>query len=356
MFNRFARVSAVALLAFSAQAAVLRQPLVSKPFFNPSLGQSISLAFELADAAAVTARVLDRDGFPVRTLTRAKSLGVGRHHLVWDGRNDAGVVVPNEAWSFRLDVVSNGATETYFPADRAVEMVQIKDVTYDRRGALLRYTLPRDSRVHLQAGVASTNPRTKVVTGPVLKTVVDREPRVAGAVIEHWNGHDESGTIAVPDLPNFVVAVATTPLPENSIITVGSRGEPFIETVASRKGASLFAARDTSHRHHQGLTALQDVTPPLDVIVSKTGRDFVLKCGVTGPAAVPFTKMGGQVMLFVDGLLVRKKAAGPAAFRFSLEADELTPGPHVVAVNWVTPNGPTAANAARVVASSSTAR
>lgn len=338
-------------LVASASGAILQRPSVSAQFFNPAIGQSAALSFELSEVATVTARVLDRDGVAVRTLASSRAFPAGPQRLSWDGRDDAGAVVPNEAWSFRLDVVGGGKTETYFPADRAFAMTQIKDVTYDRAGGVLRYTLPSASRVHLQAGVATADPVTKAVNGPVLRTVVNREPRSAGAIIEQWNGLDESGTIHVPDLPNFVVAVAVTPLPENSVITVGSRGKSFVDTVAARKGESLFTARHhDSHAHHTGLTSLQDVTPRMDLKAVKHGEGLTLKCDVTGPAAGAFAEQGGALMLFVDGRLVRKEpAAKTSSFTMSLESHELPPGPRIVAVNWVTPNGPTAANASRVL-------
>src|SRR5215212_7470842 len=164
----------ILVFAIDVHASVLRRPSVSTPFFNPTIGQSMSLSFELAEAATVTAQVLDRDGVPVRMLADEQALGAGTHRFSWDGRSDAGAVVPDEAWSFRIDISAHGAIETYFSADGMAEMVQIKDVTYDRAGALLRYILPVASRVHLQAGIATTDPETKVATGPVLKTVVNR--------------------------------------------------------------------------------------------------------------------------------------------------------------------------------------
>lgn len=357
MLKRFLGACVAALFAASVHGAVLQNPTISASFFNPTIGQSVSLGFSLTEEATVTARVLDRDGVPVRTLAREKALSAGTHRLEWDGRDDAGALVPNEAWSFRFDISANGATEMYFPADQPAKMVPISGVTYDRRGALLRYTLPAASRVHLQAGVATTDPKTKVTTGPVLKTVVNREPRAAGVVLDQWNGRDESGTIVVSELPNFVVAVATTPLPESSVITVGSRGKSFIETVATRKGASLLTPRRAAaHVHHQGLTSLEDTMPRLDLSVSKNAQRITLQCDIAGPAAAGFTKQGGEVMLFVDGRLLRKQAARASSFAMSIDVDDLTPGPHVVAVNWVTPNGPTAANASRVVTGESAAR
>jgi flagellar hook assembly protein FlgD len=57
----------------------------------------MSLAFSLSEPASITARVIDRDGVPVRTLADRKALSAGDHRLQWDGRDDGGGIVPNEA-------------------------------------------------------------------------------------------------------------------------------------------------------------------------------------------------------------------------------------------------------------------
>jgi hypothetical protein len=49
------------------------------------------------------------------------------------------------------------------------------------------------------------------------------EPRAAGAVIQQWNGFDETGSVYIPDLGGFTCWVETIELPENAIITVGNR-------------------------------------------------------------------------------------------------------------------------------------
>jgi hypothetical protein len=101
---------------------------------------------------------------------------------------------------------------------------------YSARAGTLVYTLPVASRVHFQAGSAKPNARGEH-EGPVLKTIVNREPRAAGRITEMWNGFDESGTIRVSDQPDFVLALAVAPLPENSILTYGNREARHLSAV-----------------------------------------------------------------------------------------------------------------------------
>ena len=75
----------------------------------------------------------------------------------------------------------------------------------------------------MQAGTVQTDSKRGKATGPVLKTIVNREPRPTGPVIETWLGLDESGSFYVPDLRGFSVSVAATSLPENALISVGNQ-------------------------------------------------------------------------------------------------------------------------------------
>jgi len=252
------------MLPVAALAApFIRQVSTSRSSFNPSAVESVEIEVVLARAGALRVRLLDRDGFLVRTLV-ADARGVpGRNAFSWDGRADDGSVVANEAYSILVDWSDGRRTERYFPASKAAAMVSIPVRYYSRQAGVITYDLPVASRVHLQAGVASLNAKNRQMEGPVLKTVVDREPRTAGRVAEQWNGLDETGSFFVADLRNFVMAVAATPLPENAIIAYGNRQRTFLEVAAARGGVSLVANGRASHAHHGGLTALEDVSPPL---------------------------------------------------------------------------------------------
>src|SRR5262249_11798245 len=135
---------------------------------------------------------------------------------------------------------------------------------YSRSRAIISYNLLKSARVHLQAAVAVSDPVTKQQIGPVMATIVNRAPRGPGEVAEFWNGFaDGDCNIYVPELPNFKLAIAATELPENSIIALGNRQQDFVGSVASRNGSSLFTYTTTTHSHHEGLSALDDVAPQL---------------------------------------------------------------------------------------------
>jgi flagellar hook assembly protein FlgD len=337
-------------IAVPLRASGIDDVRLSRGFFNPSLGERVSLQFTLASPARVDVLVVDRDGFAVRELAKNKAEPSGTVTLQWDGRNASGELVPDESWSLKIDAHSSAGTSTYFPADAAPEpMISIRPDAYSPAASTLRYTLPVASRVHIQAGTASSTAGNSSTEGAVMKTIVDRAPRVAGSVVEQWNGLDESGTIRVPDQRNFVMAIAATPLPENSIITVGNRTKTFLQFAEQRHGRSLCTPRQLSHAHHAGLSALEDHSPPLRLRVGAIRHSRLpLTVSVDGPTASRFLRQHPTLFVFVDGERLLKTPADHEPVTVSVPWRYKPEGDHVIVVNWQSEFGPVAASATRI--------
>lgn len=333
---------------------------VSRPFFNPALGQKIRITFDTSPGA-VAVRILDRDGYVIRTLVTKRVLKADRLTFDWEGHDDHGAVVPDEAYSLKVDLTTDSRVQLYFPASDPPEDVPVKTNYYDRRGAILSYRLPKAARVHVQAGIAKVNPRSRSSEGPVLKTIVNREPRPAGAVVENWTGFDESGSFYVPDLRDFVISIAATSLPENTIITTGNRKTGFLEYATRRSGASLLPEFIGGHEHHRGLAALEDVAPALKAVPTNaawspserlwrpSGKKLRLSFSLTGPSAESFQREPGKLWVFLDENRMVEVAAPRPGESLDVPLNPLSNGTHVVGVNWASAYGPVAVDAFRII-------
>jgi hypothetical protein len=351
------------LLVLSATAAAASSEIsdvaISRQFFNPSLGQKIGISFALAEPGTLTVLILDRDGYPVRKLVAGKAVEKGKQALEWEGRDDAGEVVSDEAYSLRIELLHDGGKPAiYFPANAGEEDLKAVTNYYGRQSGVLSYKLPKPARVHVQAGTAVADPRTGKGTGPVLRTLVNREPRPAGAVIENWNGFDESRLVYVPDLPNFVIAVAATALPENALITIGNRGSSFVDRALGRRGESLLTTKAEDHHHHHGLSTIEDVSPSLHLRPGNARwnptemnwaarRDVLtLVLRLEGATASRFRQEPGGVTVFIDGQIAKdlrnlKGLLSPSGdLTVDVPLTRLAAGSHLLAVNWGSDFGP----------------
>ena len=343
-------LSAVCLLASvpivmdAAPPSRIRSVSIDPPFFNPAARQFATITFHAEAAGTAHVTILDRDRYPVRRLP-SRFVAAGFASFVWDGRDDAGTVVPDEAWNIRIEL----AGETYDPSRDFHPIVDDPQPrVYSRADGILSYRLARPSRVHIEAGQATPNPKTGRNEGPILKTIVNREPRVAGAVVEKWNGFDESGTIRVSVLPHFVISVLATSLPDNSIITRGNRRESFLDYARRHRPSRAVAARKRSApvRHHHGLDAFEDRSPSLRIAPSwVTSSDLRLEVRIEGPTAAHFLAQPTQMSVYVDEKRVLQRAAPSSPLLLSIPAESLTPGEHRIAVNWGSDYGPAATRA-----------
>jgi len=325
---------------------------VDRASFNPTAGEAVVLTIAFLRPGRASVAVVDRDGFLVRRLATEQPVS-GSASFKWDGRDVHSVPVADEAYSFRIEWRGHGAQEIWFPADRPSELTAIDVRYFDRRSGTLAYTLPRASRVHIQAGTAIIHSKQGTADGPVLKTIVNREPRVAGAIAEHWNGFDESGAVFVADLENFAVAIAAAPLPEDAVITYGNRHVRFVDEALTRTGTSLFRHNRGAGRHHGGLTTLNDVSPeltiePIDATWSAAdkiwivhGRVLRARLSFKGPTATTFLRQPARVFRFIDGQQIGQAVRGSDVVEVPLRPEGTT---QRISINWQSDWGPLAAN------------
>jgi hypothetical protein len=353
----FLLLSALGLHTATAAGRPIRSVNVDRQSLNVAAVERATVTIDFAQAGRASVVIVDRDGYPVRTLANAQRAS-GSVVLHWDGRDDSGRFVADEAYSLKIDWRGAEGTDTYFPANKPAAMSAIETRSYERRTATLVYNLPRPSRVHIQAGTAAIDPKTKRLVGPVMKTLVNREPRVSGTIAEHWNGYDESGGIFIPDLEDFVVAIAATPLPENSIVTFGNRQRRFVDALSTRRGASLFTNRQ-HQEHHAGLTTADDVSPalviePLNASWSAAEHAWVvdgsgtlrLRLRVEGATAATFRRHPATVERFVDG----RRVSAPTRKTSDVIEVPLDSSENVrrISINWNSEWGPVAANTIQV--------
>jgi flagellar hook assembly protein FlgD len=106
--------------AYTALGYVRTSTVVFFPQDGDRLGSTVTLRFTLASPATVDWTIRDGSGSVVRTLRSAAALEPGSHSFAWDGRTDAGALVPRGTYR---SVVTAG--------DGSVSVTQSVSVTAD---------------------------------------------------------------------------------------------------------------------------------------------------------------------------------------------------------------------------------
>jgi FlgD Ig-like domain len=339
----------------AGSASAIGTVSLQRETFNPTAGDTVDLSVTFRMAGNASVRVVDRDGFVVRTIAAMRPVQ-GSCSFHWDGRDDGGRTVADEAYAFRIEWVNAKSRELWFPADRPSMPVSISPRYFDRRSGTLAYTLPHASRVHIQAGTAVFDAQGKAIDGPVLKTIVNREPRSGGTVAEHWNGFDDRGGVFVADLEGFAVSIAAAPLAEGTVIAYGNHQRTFVAEAAKRRGASLFSHRHAASEHHAGLATLDDVSPslrvePLNATWSAPERVWVvrgdtvrLRLSLSGPTAAAFARQPSRIHRFINGRRVGETVPVGKIVEVPLQHDESV---QRVSINWRSEWGPLATDTIR---------
>jgi hypothetical protein len=196
---------------------------VSRPFFNPALGQKVTIAFSIGRPGTVEVNILDSQRVTIRRiLTRSKALP-GSIRLDWNGRDEKGIPLPDGVYSLSIKLGWGGGSETYSPGALPPDEWIVYGATYDRRTAVIGYQLSKPASVLLTAQAFSARSAASATPDVLTKIVANWEPRVAGSVIEQWNGLDESGRVYLPEQAKFLFMIKARALPENAVITVGNR-------------------------------------------------------------------------------------------------------------------------------------
>lgn len=199
----------------NAQSPVLTglKVSVSPTSFNPTLKKNVEV--EVSAPAGYHAKVTmnDAHGLAVRTLFEGDVKPELK--LTWDGKDDSGIVVPDEAY-YPMVVAFMGKDSLLYnpPLISGGETFTITDAEVNMENGTIGYTLKENARIMIRAGEKK---------GLMLRSIVHCAPRLKGSVTEYWSGKDPDNLLSTDDLENWVLIIAGYSLPENTVITYGNK-------------------------------------------------------------------------------------------------------------------------------------
>ncbi|MBC8233726.1 MlrC C-terminal domain-containing protein [bacterium] len=268
---------------------------VSKPSFNPAQGDGVQLSYALSRNADVTVRVYDPDHYLAQNLIVDEFQQAGSHKLIWDGKDIDGNIVPDQAYFFTIEARdASRNTAVYDPTTfSGGEEYDITGVRFDREANTVAFNLPKGAWVRGWFGIRK---------GPLVKLLLDWEPRPAGENIVFWDGKDQDGVANVFEHKDFVYRILTNTFPENSVIVTAERDKQLAQKCAAQLGEAVWKQREEFKTDVETASVDEAISkalkaPESNVFISDSGDN------ITAGGA-------GDIPLFVEGLL---KAGAPDA-------------------------------------------
>jgi hypothetical protein len=349
-------------LVQGAESGAIQSVRFEPSVFNPAQGQSTSLFFYLTAHAEITATVYDSDHFVITTIAEKRAGVPGTNQISWNGKDDQGVIVPDEAYYVVLESAGGaGADFRYDPAlISGGETVGITPAEVDREKGTVSFTLSQAAKVRLRAGVHE---------GPLCNTLLDWEPLARGVHVIPWDGKDAFGTATVWDHKRFNMVSEAFALPLASVITKGSAfsKKDYWGGVAEKSGSRVLAYRLSSSdalkandkaktvsmrallskertMHKSGLSnQFLSGEPKLSIATAKQVGDTPHRMNIT-ISLDNFTKevlneTRYEYVLYVDNVRQEEKETGYSPYTWAYNTKSLPVGDHVLTVNVCTIDG-----------------
>jgi len=313
----------------------------STSYFNPTKAEKVTIYFQLSKRAKTEVNIYDPDFTLVKAIKPEGHMEAGRCSLTWDGKDTDGNIVPDEAYFLTITVEDQlGHAETYDPTTfSGGEGEDITEAEVDPVSKVITYRLSGMARVLIRLGVQD---------GPLLNTLVDWKPRVAGEITESWSGRDKDNLIDLLNHPRFKMLITYFNLPENSMITYGNRALDYKAYKKSLRQPST--AKDRPIRTgvllspHYSLPRTVDYSPKLNMGFSEVQKyeqenipvlrgKTLVKVDIDELDKSFFVDQQYEITFFLDNEFYAEQEVGYAPFNWVWDLTDVSEGEHVLTVN-----------------------
>jgi len=197
-------------MALSAKDIISLLPYKSNEFF-PARGQIFIISYDLKEDANVTWKIYTPDNNLIRTL-KVMDQTKGRHTLKWDGKDENGTVVPDEAYSIVLQAQNSRHKSILDFRQTGGVVLKNLQTKVDKHGNI-SYRLSSPARVLVRAGIEN---------GPMLRVISNWVPKNRGKIRQRWDMRDADDLVDISALP-FGITVSAFTLPDNAIIATNNK-------------------------------------------------------------------------------------------------------------------------------------
>ncbi|MBA5249008.1 MAG: hypothetical protein FE834_05665 [Gammaproteobacteria bacterium] len=265
--------------------------------------------------------------------------------VIWDGKDKNKNIVPNEVYFpvLTINLHSNQICTVDPRIDSGGE--EVYDFKKNISASQVEYNLPVASRMLVRVGIKD---------GPLLRTIIDWEPRSAGFHAEHWNGQDEDNIIDIENNSKVGYLIMGYKLPSYSIITYGNKKEnyrayhermkfsiqkkPYRTKKIIRNGEVIrpeFYNSVLKQKSPRINISIVDVKDNKEKTIISNFDEIIVKVGLNPLDEMYLNQDRYEVSFFVDNQFIAEEEQGfvPFTWRWSPKRHGIKPGKHVLTVN-----------------------
>ncbi len=325
--------------ASSAQALEITQVRLDKQSFEPANGELINVHYQLSAPAQVSLQIYDGRDLLVRQIASQAELAAGAHSFQWAGKDQAGKLLPAEAYRYTLaakaatgEAVIHDLTDSSWGAD-----VTITDISWDAEEKVLRYRLPEAARVNIRIGLQNF--------GPLLKTVIDWVPRPAGLNQEPWDGWDKSQAMDLSSHPKLKIIVDGFSLGRNVILLGASpKTAQWLKTMSWPQQRRVVTQTQPKRMHFHSQQAMEgrgDVEIYLELPKNTKLKNGIPQLSGQVPVRMQVNAKDKQRILdrrfepvfFIDGAFTFENEVGFLPFTWVWDTTKANNGSHYITAN-----------------------
>jgi len=301
---------------------------------------SISISFDLSAPANVVLNIYDGRGWLIKEVYSDAILESGRHTLVWQGKDNAGRNVPPGAYHYTLKATGkNNKVVEYDLTDLSGgDNLVAKNITWDKSTKTIQYLLDKPGRVNIRIGLQDH--------GPLLRTLLEWPPRVAGMQQESWDGLDASGVINLSSHPKRDILVQAFSLSKNTII-VGKKNvqEQFIKEFKwdKVKREKKHTKKRRMHTHSQQtqetrgdfeiiLKLAQDLKNTHEGVPVVSGR-VPIKLNIAESDRLRAADRRFEAGFYIDGIFVYENETAFLPMTWQWDTSKMNEGIHYITAN-----------------------
>lgn len=310
--------------------------------FSPINDENISIGIKLHQPSSVEIEIISEDNHLIKRLKSSKLLSKGSHKFQWDGKDNNGTIVPDEAYNVVLKAIDINATFDAREFSGGEVEEKIKSQVYPN--GKIEYTLSKPSRVLVRVGIKN---------GPMLNALANWIPKLAGKTIQHWSGYDSDNLSRIIK-EGYSILVTAFNLPNYSIITTGNKKLTYENYFSSKgwkeqiipKEEQVFERNNTRISPHYYLSRILDKDPKTEITfegnykksdkgipIFKNNQPIKVKVNVPKEDLKYIEKIRYEVSFFIDHAFVSEEEQGYIPITWAWRPNGLEKGKHIMSVN-----------------------